>query len=70
MSKPRKINPYVLRNKKLKIEESKRAKRQVFNWKKRQQHKAKRKTKVLNISEGLPKKVLKKSKNKKRKQGD
>ena len=36
-STPRKINPYELRNQELKIEEGKQAKRNFFNWKRRQQ---------------------------------
>ena len=41
-STPRKINPYVLRNQELKIEEGKRAKRKFLNWKRRQQQKLER----------------------------
>ena len=65
-STPRKIHPYVLRDQELKIEESKQAQRKIFNWKRRQQQKLERNTKVLNVSEVLRKKFLKKSKNKKR----
>ena len=65
-SKPRKINPYVVRDQELKIEESKRAQRIIFNWKRRQQQKLERNTKVLNVSKLLQKKFPKKSKNKKR----
>ena len=65
-SKPRKINPYVVRDQELKIEESKRAQRIFFNWKRRQQQKLERNTKVLNVSKLLQKKFPKKSKNKKR----
>ena len=52
-SKPRKINPYVVRDQELKIEESKRAQRIIFNWKRRQQQKLKRNTKVWNVSNFL-----------------
>ena len=65
-SKPRKINPYVLRGQELKIEDSKRAQGKIFNWKRRQRKKLERNTKVVNVSEFLRKKFLNKSKNKKR----
>ena len=55
---PRKINPYVLRNQKLKVEEGKRAKRKFFNWKRRQQQTLEKNTEVLDVSEFLRKKVL------------
>ena len=56
-STPRKINPYVLRNQELKIEEGKQAKRKFFNWKRRQQQKLEKNTEVLDVSEFLRKKV-------------
>ena len=62
-SKPRKINPYVLRGQELKIEESKRAQGRIFNWKRRQELKLERNTKLVNVSEFLRKKLLHKSKN-------
>ena len=65
-SKPRKINPYVVRDQELKIEERKRAQRIFFNWKRRKQQKLERNTTVLNVSKLLQKNFLKKSKNKKR----
>jgi len=64
--KPRKINPYFLRDQELKIEERKRAQRIFFNWKRRKQQKLERNTTVLNVSKLLQKNFLKKSKNKKR----
>ena len=65
--KPRKINPYVLPDQELKIEENKQAQRTIFNWKRRQQNNALRGIlKVLNVSELLQKKFPKKFKNKKR----
>ena len=64
--KPRRINPYVLRDQELKIEERKRAQRIFFNWKRRKQQKLERNTTVLNVGK-LPQKTFpKKSKNKKR----
>ncbi len=66
LSKPRKMSPYVLHDQELKIEESKRAQRKIFNWKRRHQQKLRRNTKVLNVSEFLWKKFRKRSKNKKR----
>ena len=56
----------MLRDQELEIEESKRAQRKTLNWKRRQQQKLERNTKVLNVSEVLRKKLLKKSKNKKK----
>ena len=64
--RPRKINSYVIRDQELKIEESKQAQRKIVNWKTRQQQKLGRNIEVLNVSEFLRKKFLKKSKNKKR----
>ena len=64
--KPRKISPYMLRDQELKIEVSKRAQRKIFNWKRRQQQKLGRNTKVLKVREFLRNKLPKKSKNKKR----
>ena len=64
--KPGKINSYVLRDQELKIEDNEQAQRKIINWKRRQQQKLKRNTKVLSVSELLRKKFLKKSKNKKR----
>ena len=66
VSKPRKINPYFLRDQELKIEENKQAQRKIFNWKRRQQQRLERDTKVLNVSKLLRKKFLKKFENKKR----
>ena len=63
-STPRKINPYELRDKELKIEEGKRAKRKFFNWKRRQQQKIEKNAEVLDVSEFLWKKVLKDPRNK------
>ena len=66
VSTPRKINPYVLRNRELKIEEGKRAKRKVINWKRRQQQKLEQNTEVLDVSEFLRKKFIKETRNKMR----
>ena len=52
-STPRKISPYELRDKELKIEEGTRAKRKFFNWKRRQQQKLENNTEVLDASEFL-----------------
>ena len=65
-STSRKINPYVLRNQELKIEEGKPAKRNIFSWKRRQQQKLEKNTEVLDVNESLRKKVLKELRNKKR----
>ena len=47
---PRKINPYKLRNKEMKIlEEDKQAKRKFFNWKRRQQQKLEKNTEMLDV---------------------
>ena len=64
-STPRKINPYELRDQELKIEEGKQAKRKFFNSKRRQQQKLEKSTEVLDVSEFVRKKVLKKPRNKK-----
>ena len=48
---PRKISPYEMQE--LKIEEGKRAKRKIFNWKRRQQQKLEKNTEVLDVSEFL-----------------
>ena len=52
-STPRKINSYKLRDQELKLEESKRAKRKFFNWKRKQQQKLGKNTEVLDKSEFL-----------------
>ena len=57
--KPRKISPYMLRDQELKIEVSKRAQRKIFNWKRRQQQKLGRNTKVLKVREFLRNKLPK-----------
>ena len=61
---PRKINPYELRDQKLKIEEDKRAKRKFLNWKRRQQQKLDKNTEVLDLSEFLRRKVPEETRNK------
>ena len=48
------------------MEESKQAQRKILNWKRRQQKKLGKKTEVLDVSEFLRKKFLKKPRNKKR----
>lgn len=63
-STQRKINPYVRRNQELKTEENKRTKRKVINWKRRQQQKLEQNTEVLDVSEFLRKKSMKKTRNK------
>ena len=63
---PKKISPYELRDQELKIEEGKRAKRKIFNWKRRQQRKLEKNTEVPNVSEFLRKKAPKESRNKRR----
>ena len=63
---PRKITSYELRDQELKIEEGKQAKRNIFNWKRRQQQKLEKNTEVLDVSGFLRKKVPKESRNKKR----
>ena len=50
---PRKISSYWLRVQELKKEEGKRAKRKIFNWKRRQQQKLEKNTEVLDVSEIL-----------------
>ena len=47
--------------KNFKMEESKRAQRKIFNWKRRQQKKLEKNTEVLDVSEFLRKMFLKKS---------
>ena len=54
-------------DKELKIEESKQVQRHFFKWKGRKKHKLERDNKVLSVSEGLRKKLLKKSKDEKKK---
>ena len=56
---PRNINPYELHDQELKIEEGKRAKRKVFNWKRRQQQKLDKNSEVLDVSEFVRRKVPK-----------
>ena len=65
-TKPRITDSYKTRNQKLKIDESKRAQRKVFNWKRRQQQKLEKNTDVLDVSEFLRKMFLKKPRIKKR----
>ena len=60
----RKINPYELHDQELKIEEDKRAKRKVLNWKRRQQQKLDKNTEVLDLSEFLQRKVPEETRNK------
>ena len=48
-TKFRVTDPYKTRNQELKMEESKRAQRKVFNWKRRQQQKLEKNTKVLDV---------------------
>ena len=64
-TKPRVTDPYNTRNQELKMEESKRAQRKVFNWKRRQQQKLEKNTEVLDVSEFLRKMFLKKPRFKK-----
>ena len=63
---PTKTNAYELRDQELKIEADKRAKRKSFTWKRRQQQKNERNTKVLLAGEGLRKNVPKESRKNKR----
>ena len=63
---PRKINPYVLRDQELKMEEDKRAKRKFFNWKRRQQQQLDKNAEVLDVSEFLRRKVPKETRKKRR----
>ena len=64
--RPRKINPYVIRDQELKMEESKHAQKKIKNWKRRQHHKLERDVKVMNVSVLLMKRFPGKPKNKKK----
>ena len=64
-TKPRITDLYKTRNQELKMDESKRAQRKIFNWKSMQQQKLKNNTKALDVSEFMRKIFLKKLKLKK-----